>query len=163
TRPPGLDLGMTAEVEIDPDPLEGVVTVPLAAVASFNGADHVAVRKSDGGWEARAVLLGLSDGTQAEVRLGLASGETVPLAPPPRGRGDRPVGPPHRRALPSSQRRKRLPLPPRFPPELFSSFKPSRLRIAQSSSGPARRSESPSSRRRDLPKRRSRRPPIPIG
>src|SRR5262249_55097161 len=63
-RPPGLDLGMTAEVEIDPDPLEGVVTVPLAAVASFNGADHVAVRKSDGGWEARAVLLGLSDGTQ---------------------------------------------------------------------------------------------------
>jgi multidrug efflux pump subunit AcrA (membrane-fusion protein) len=80
-RPPGLDLGMTAEVEIDPDPLEGVLTVPLAAVASFNGADHVAVRKADGGWEARAVLLGLSNGTQAEVRLGLASGETIALDP----------------------------------------------------------------------------------
>jgi multidrug resistance efflux pump len=81
--PPGLALGMTAEVEVLTEPLDGVLTVPLPSVVYYDGADHVAVKKAGGGWEWRGVALGISDGTQAEVKGGLKAGEAVALDPAP--------------------------------------------------------------------------------
>jgi HlyD family secretion protein len=81
--PPGLSINMTAEVEIDPEPLQGVVSVPTQAVVYYGGLDHVAIKKPGGGWDWRVVTLGLSDGKSAEVKSGLRSGDAVALDPAP--------------------------------------------------------------------------------
>jgi multidrug resistance efflux pump len=80
--PPGLAVGMTAEVEIETEPLERVLTVPLPSVVYYDGTDHVAVKKAGGGWEWRGVSLGRSDGSQAVV-TGLKAGEAVAIDPAP--------------------------------------------------------------------------------
>ena len=80
---PGVALGMTAEVEIVTDPLDGVLTLPLSSAVYYDGTDHVAVKKAGGGWEWLGVSLGLSDGSQAEVKAGLKNGQAVALDPAP--------------------------------------------------------------------------------
>ena len=49
----------------------------------YDVTDHVAVRKARDGWEWRGVSLGLSDGSEAEVKAGLKAGEVVSLDPAP--------------------------------------------------------------------------------
>ena len=68
-------------VEIDVADLENVLTVPVRSVISFQGKDHVAVRKPAGELEWREVTLGLSDGVSFEVKNGIQSGEVVILEP----------------------------------------------------------------------------------
>jgi multidrug resistance efflux pump len=80
---PGLAIGMTAEVEIVTEPLNGVLTVPLTSVVYYDGADHVAVKKVGGSWEWRGVALGMSDGSHAEVKGGVKAGEAVAVDPAP--------------------------------------------------------------------------------
>ncbi len=73
--------GTKVRVEIDVADLENVLTVPVQSVISFQGKDHVAVRKPAGELEWREVTLGLSDGASFEVKTGIHSGEVVILEP----------------------------------------------------------------------------------
>jgi multidrug efflux pump subunit AcrA (membrane-fusion protein) len=79
--PPGLRPGMTAEVDILVTELDNVLSVPIEAVLNFDGKDHVAVKKPDGGIEWREVTLGAANETLVEVRKGLESGQSVALNP----------------------------------------------------------------------------------
>jgi HlyD family secretion protein len=79
--PEGLTLGMAARVEILTSELENVLSLPVASVVYYDQKDHVAVKKSDGGFEWRDVILGLSNGTLVEVKQGLTSGESVASEP----------------------------------------------------------------------------------
>jgi RND family efflux transporter MFP subunit len=80
---PGLRPGMTASVEILVADLDNVLSVPAQAVVSYEGKDHVAVKKPDGRIDWREVTLGLSDGKMVEIKEGLKSGETVASDPAP--------------------------------------------------------------------------------
>ena len=80
---PGLAPGMTAQVEIQTDVLDDVLTVPVRSVVYYDGKDHVAVKKADGGFDWREVSLGLSYGNMVEVKQGLKSGEAVAVEPAP--------------------------------------------------------------------------------
>jgi HlyD family secretion protein len=79
--PPDLVSDMTVRVEIDIAILENVLTVPAYAVVSFQGKDHVAVKKSTGSLEWREVIVGLSDGASVELKNGVRAGEVVILEP----------------------------------------------------------------------------------
>jgi HlyD family secretion protein len=79
-RLPGLRPLMTARVEIF-DERDNVLGVPLQAVLHYEGKDHVAVKKPDGGFEFRAVTVGPSDGKLVEVRQGIQPGDRVALNP----------------------------------------------------------------------------------
>src|SRR5690606_32334129 len=79
--PPGLRPGMTAEVDILVTELDNVLSVPVQAVLTFDGKDHVAVNTPDGGIECREVTLGTANETHVEVRQGLESGESIALDP----------------------------------------------------------------------------------
>ncbi len=79
--PPYVVTDMNVRVEIDVADLENVLTVPVRSVISFQGKDHVAVRKPAGELEWREVTLGLSDGVHFEVKKGIQSGEVVMLEP----------------------------------------------------------------------------------
>jgi multidrug efflux pump subunit AcrA (membrane-fusion protein) len=72
---------MTVQGEILVTQVENVLAVPVGAVIRFDDQDHLAVRKPDGGFELRAVTLGLSNDREVEVRMGLESGEAVSLSP----------------------------------------------------------------------------------
>ena len=58
-----------------------MLSVPVQAVVPFDGKDHLAMRKPDGGFEWRDVVLGLSNEKQVEIKEGLKSGESVFLDP----------------------------------------------------------------------------------
>ena len=75
--PPGLRPGMAAQVEVLVNELDDVLTVTRYAVLHFDGKDHVAVKKPDGGFDWREVTLGVSNDTSVEVKQGLRSGEAV--------------------------------------------------------------------------------------
>ena len=75
--PAGLRPGMAAQVEILVNELENVLTVTRFAVLHFDGKDHVAVKKPDGGFDWREVTLGVSNDGSVEVKQGLRSGEVV--------------------------------------------------------------------------------------
>jgi len=77
----GLRPGLTAQVEIFGDERDNVLTVPVKAVLHFDGKDHVAVKKPEGGFDWREVTLGLSDETIVEIKQGLKSGDVVALDP----------------------------------------------------------------------------------
>ncbi len=79
--PPALRPGMTARVEIKISELDNVLTLPNASVARFDGKDQVAVQQPDGGFEWRAVVLGVSNDMLTEVKSGLKSGDIVALKP----------------------------------------------------------------------------------
>ena len=75
--------GMTAEVEILLAEHDNALTVPWDAVFHFENKDHVAVRRPDGSFAWREVILGPGDsGTRmVEVKQGLEPGEQVALKP----------------------------------------------------------------------------------
>ena len=78
---PGLRPGMTAQVEIMVSELDNVISVPVAAIVQYNGKDHLAVKKADGGWNWREVNLGVSNERDVEVKQGLKAGEQVAIKP----------------------------------------------------------------------------------
>jgi RND family efflux transporter MFP subunit len=78
---PDLRPGMTAKVEILVAERDNVLNVPVNAVLTFGGKDHVAVKKPDGTLDWREVKLGLSDERIVEVKQGLTGGEVVILDP----------------------------------------------------------------------------------
>ena len=68
---PGLRPGMAAQVEVLVNELDDVLTVGRFAVLHFDGKDHVAVKKPDGGIDWREVTLGVSSDRSVEVKQGL--------------------------------------------------------------------------------------------
>jgi RND family efflux transporter MFP subunit len=77
---PGLRPGMTAKV-IQIVERDDALTVPVSAVLRGVGKNHVAVQRSDGGFEWREVVLGDTSGEVVEVKQGLKPGEQVALKP----------------------------------------------------------------------------------
>ncbi len=73
--------GMTAQVAILVTNLDDVLTVPVKAILAFDGKDHVALKKPDGGFGWREVELGVSNGKIVQVKQGLKSGDDVILDP----------------------------------------------------------------------------------
>jgi multidrug efflux pump subunit AcrA (membrane-fusion protein) len=73
TLDPNLMPAMTAAVKLEPEKVEGVLLVPVAAVV--NG--KVSVRGADGKDQERDVIVGRSDGKMVEVVNGLSEGEQV--------------------------------------------------------------------------------------
>ncbi len=72
---------MTAQVEILVNKLDNVLSVPVQAVVSYDGKDHLAVKKPGGDFEWRDVVLGISNEKHVEIKDGLKSGESVILGP----------------------------------------------------------------------------------
>ena len=68
-------------MEILVNELDDVLCVPVQAVLSYDGKDHVAVKKPGGGFERREVVLGISNEHLVEVKEGIQSGESVILNP----------------------------------------------------------------------------------
>ena len=77
----GLRPGMSAQVEILVAEADNVLSVPRGAVLLFDGEDHVAVKKPGGGFEWRAVELGIANEKEVEVKEGIRSGDAVILNP----------------------------------------------------------------------------------
>jgi multidrug efflux pump subunit AcrA (membrane-fusion protein) len=69
--------GMAATVVVDAGVAEDVLVVPVTAVQGSVERGNVWVVGADGAQEERAVVLGLTDGEQVEVREGLAEGDSV--------------------------------------------------------------------------------------
>jgi RND family efflux transporter MFP subunit len=78
---PGLRPGMSARAEFLIAKRENVLSMPVESILSYDGKDHVSVRKPDGTLELREVSLGVSDGKRVEITQGIESGETVVLNP----------------------------------------------------------------------------------
>jgi hypothetical protein len=72
---------MSALAEIQIAKRENVLCVPVESILSFDGKQHVSVRKPDGMLELRNVILGISDGKQVEITRGLKSGESILMNP----------------------------------------------------------------------------------
>jgi multidrug efflux pump subunit AcrA (membrane-fusion protein) len=68
---------MAAQVEVLVNELDNVLTVTRFAVLHYDGKDHVAVKKPDGGFDWREVTLGVSSDRSVEVKQGLQIGEVV--------------------------------------------------------------------------------------
>jgi RND family efflux transporter MFP subunit len=79
--PPYLATEMQVRVDIDVADLDHVLTVPVSAVISFQGENHVAVKGTVGGLEWREVKLGISNGAVTEVKDGVRAGDQVILEP----------------------------------------------------------------------------------
>ncbi|ADB74649.1 efflux RND transporter periplasmic adaptor subunit [Geodermatophilus obscurus] len=74
--------GMAATVVVDAGVAEDVLVVPVTAVQGSVQQGNVWVVGADGAQEERAVVLGLTDGDQVEVREGLAESDSVLLFVP---------------------------------------------------------------------------------
>jgi multidrug efflux pump subunit AcrA (membrane-fusion protein) len=74
--------GMAATVVVDAGVAEDVLVVPVTAVQGSVQQGNVWLVGADGAQEERAVVLGLTDGDQVEVREGLAEGDSVLLFVP---------------------------------------------------------------------------------
>jgi multidrug efflux pump subunit AcrA (membrane-fusion protein) len=72
---------MTARVEIKISELDNVLTLPSQSLIRLEGKDQVAVQLPAGGFELRAVVLGVSNDAMTEVKSGLKSGDIVALKP----------------------------------------------------------------------------------
>ena len=77
---PGLRPGMGAEVTIQVDHLNKVLTVPVLAVLEFNGKDHL-TRKIDNRFVQTEVELGLSNEKFVEIKKGVKEGDIVAMSP----------------------------------------------------------------------------------
>ncbi|KPK76380.1 MAG: hypothetical protein AMJ79_06800 [Phycisphaerae bacterium SM23_30] len=71
--------GMNAQVEIIVDKLEGVICVPVQAVASAAGKKVSYVLKADGSRQERTVEVGAYNNNFIEIKDGLEAGELVSL------------------------------------------------------------------------------------
>lgn len=93
-----LRIGMTAEVSIELERADDVVTVPAAAVHADAAGTYVEVFDATAGTASRRdVVVGLSDKVTTEIREGLSEGESVvtgSAAPAVSGEGRRRMGPP---------------------------------------------------------------------
>ena len=95
-----LRIGMTAEVSIELERAEDVLTVPASAVERDRAGAHVAVYDPAAATATRReVAVGLSDKVVTEIRDGLREGESVVIAgtgtgAAPGGSGPRRFGPP---------------------------------------------------------------------
>ncbi len=78
---PGLRPGMTAQVEILVKELENILSVPVPAVLAYGNKDHIAIRKSEGGYAFHDVKLGDSNDKYVEVKEGIKNGDVVALNP----------------------------------------------------------------------------------
>lgn len=83
---PGLKPGMTANVVVPIDSVEGVLAVPLAAVFSEPSGSKVAYVETGGGEnksvEKREITIGASNINFVEIKNGLSENETVMLVKP---------------------------------------------------------------------------------
>ncbi len=77
---PGLRPGMNAEVTIEVNQLDKVLTVPVLAVLEFGGKTHV-TKKTDGRFVQTKVDLGLSNEKFAEIKSGVKEGDIVAMSP----------------------------------------------------------------------------------
>lgn len=77
---PSLRPGMSAQVEILIEQLDDVISVPVQAILSFGGKDHVYIRRGDE-WSRIEVKLGTSNDKLIEVAEGLNEGDEVALSP----------------------------------------------------------------------------------
>lgn len=78
----GVRPGISANVTVTVDSVQGCVAVPVSAVF-IDGSDRlVYVRGADGSWEARKVRLGLSDAGWTQIREGVPLGASVSLVRP---------------------------------------------------------------------------------
>jgi RNA polymerase sigma factor (sigma-70 family) len=73
--------GMTATVELPIVEHENAVQVPVQAILVYEGKDHVAIRKPDGSFEFREVVLGEGNASHVEIKDGLKPGDRVALKP----------------------------------------------------------------------------------
>ena len=79
--PAALVIDQRVKVEIDVADFDDVLIVPVQAVLSFERKDHLAVKKSEGGFEWRDVILGAANAHFFEVKTGLKAGEQVIVEP----------------------------------------------------------------------------------
>jgi HlyD family secretion protein len=77
---PGLRPGMNAEVTIEVNQLDKVLSVPVLAVLEFGGQTHV-TKKTDGRFVQTTVELGLSNEKYVEVKSGVNEGDIVAMSP----------------------------------------------------------------------------------
>ena len=71
---------MGAEVTIQVDHLDKVLSVPVLAVLEFNGKDHL-TKKVDGRFVQNPVDLGLSNEKFVEIKSGVKEGDVVAMSP----------------------------------------------------------------------------------
>jgi hypothetical protein len=69
--------GLGAELTLAGGVAENVLTVPVTSVEGSAGAGSVYVRADDGPSEKTAVVIGLNDGVNVEIKEGLAEGDLV--------------------------------------------------------------------------------------
>jgi HlyD family secretion protein len=77
---PGLRPGMNAEVTIEVNQLDKVLTVPVLAVLEYNGKIHL-TKKIDGRFVPKEIVLGLSNEKFVEIKSGAKEGEIVAMSP----------------------------------------------------------------------------------
>jgi HlyD family secretion protein len=75
--------GITASIAIAAGKVENALAVPVSAVFAEEGRVFVYAEKAGGGFEDRAVQIGISDTRYVEIRSGLKAGEKVALQRPP--------------------------------------------------------------------------------
>jgi HlyD family secretion protein len=73
--------GMVSKAQLSVGGSEDVLTVPVQAVLRSSGKSNIAVKKSDGGFEWREVVLGETNGSRVEIKQGLKPFEEVALDP----------------------------------------------------------------------------------
>ena len=73
--------GMASKVQVSVGGSEDVLTVPVQAVLRSGGKSNIAIKKSDGGFEWREVVLGEANGSRVEIKQGLKLFEEVALDP----------------------------------------------------------------------------------
>jgi macrolide-specific efflux system membrane fusion protein len=69
--------GLSATLSLAGGIAENVMTVPVTAVEGTAGSGNVYVPLAGGGTEVKAVVLGLNDGVNVEVKEGLAEGDMI--------------------------------------------------------------------------------------
>lgn len=70
-------IGMSAEVKVEVERAEGVLTIPVKSVYYDNDAPYVLVRVSERENRRQPVELGLSDGIRVEVKQGVTADDVV--------------------------------------------------------------------------------------
>ena len=74
----GLKIGMSAEITLLRNEATGVVTLPMAAISfDYNNNPYVFKQDKNGKTVKIAITTGINDGTTAEVKSGVLSGETI--------------------------------------------------------------------------------------
>jgi multidrug efflux pump subunit AcrA (membrane-fusion protein) len=73
---------MSASVRIVKQTKDGALLVPMQAVKQKESNSFVTVMSGNGGQQARAVRLGITDGSNDEILSGLSAGERVMVHTP---------------------------------------------------------------------------------